>query len=669
MPITIHASRFAEPLTDVLPRISVVTGVDILKSGASSVSEVLSRVVGLTMRLNLDGSTNALVDMRGYGDAASNNVVILLDGVRLSDSEQSAARTSMIPLEAIDHIEITKTGNSVLYGDGATGGTINIVTRRSTENLTVFNAGLASYSGYQSSLFHSQILEKGELSFFARQYASDNYRHNSQGKEFSAGANWLMRIDQQTDIGARLFSSRERNKLPGALPSIYLKTATRMTQVPDYDYEADVDSTSLSLFGKRVSHDYEFAIELNKRQKNNRDSYSYDARNVFIGYNTYPDWNQSFSKSDAQMGRASISPRLKIKNFIFRDNTLLVGYDWQRSEKSGAAYKSNSGYDPVNWPFKIDNSQYQFVHKTQGVYARNIWEITASDQMVVGHRIEQFSQKFDLNYHNDNNPLLNPGTTSYLSVGRTSAVELEYTKKLRHDLVGFLRWSSNFRIANADDNVASVQGEYVYPNWYPKPLDVQKSHDIDIGFNTRSLFGFTELGYYKSEVRNEIGFDPAVSGNVNYQPTRREGLNLRHKVSITKQFSMRVNLQYIDSKFVEGLYSGKYVPGVAAFSGNLSLDYQLTPRDQITLSTRWAQSRYMSGDFENSQPKVPGYAVGDLSYFIREKNWSLVASIINLTNKKYSDTGIYKSSYTPPYNLTLYPNPGRSFSLSGRYVF
>ena len=166
--ITVYASRFEEKLADALPQTSIVTAAEIQKSGASNVSEVLSKVAGLPLKLNLDGSTNAVIDMKGYGDSASNNIVVLLDGVRLSEHEQTMARTSMIPVEAIDHIEITKTGNSVLYGDGANGGTINIITRKNVGNLTVVSAGLASYTGYQSGLYHSQALEDSELSLFAR---------------------------------------------------------------------------------------------------------------------------------------------------------------------------------------------------------------------------------------------------------------------------------------------------------------------------------------------------------------------------------------------------------------------------------------------------------------------------------------------------------------------
>jgi len=203
-------------------------------------------------------------------------------------------------------------------------------------------------------------------------------------------------------------------------------------------------------------------------------------------------------------------------------------------------------------------------------------------------------------------------------------------------------------------------------------MRVKASRDMDIGLNYQNGSDRTEVSYFRSDVKNEIGFDPSGCGyacNVNFAPTQRDGVNLRQKWALTKAIALRTHLQYVHAKFVSGTYSGKFVPGVAAFSGNLSFDYQLTPRDQITLTSRWAESRYMSGDFENSQSKVPGYAVADLSYIVREKNWSVVASIINLTHKKYSDTGIYKSNYTLPYNLTLYPNPGRSFSLSARYVY
>ena len=172
-PITVYGSRFQETIDQILPQTAIITATEIQKSGLTNISEVLKKLGQLNTRQNLDGSTNSVIDMRGFGDTADNNVVVLLDGVRLSENEQTSARTSFIPLEAIDHIEITKGGNSVLYGDGATSGSINIVLKKNMGNLTAVSAGIASYSGYQSNIYHSEDLGKEQIGIFARQQYSN----------------------------------------------------------------------------------------------------------------------------------------------------------------------------------------------------------------------------------------------------------------------------------------------------------------------------------------------------------------------------------------------------------------------------------------------------------------------------------------------------------------
>ncbi len=666
--IIVYASRFEERLVDALPQTSIVTAAEIQKSGASNVSEVLSRVAGLPVRLNLDGSTNAVVDIKGFGDTASNNIVVLLDGVRISEQEQTMARTSMIPIEAIDHIEITKAGNSVLYGDGANGGTINIITRKNVGNLTVVTAGVASYAGYQSGLYHSHALQDGELSLYARQYVSDNYRKNARGSELSAGTNWIKHVDAQTDIGVRLFSSRERNKLPGALPSIWLNTTPREAQVPDYNWDAAVDSHSLTFFGKKTIQDVELAVDWNRRSRHNSDDYSYDAYNVYAGYH-YDDWRRSYSNASSQADVQSISPRVKVNNFIVSRNTLQVGYDWLKTVKDGQAFLTfgcSSGSSTAmcsNGGVDAGGSTSQIVHKSSGVYFRDVWEVSSTDRIVLGYRRESYSQNRSIDYGDGYGP------SAFTAKATTHANEFEYAKNFQPNMTGYVRLSRNFRIPNADDNsnVASPP-----PSYNPELLRVQTSKDVDIGLNYQAGVVSTEASYFQSRTNNEIGFDPSGCGyacNVNYDPTKREGVNFKQKWAFSLGWAIRTNLQYVNARFVEGPYLGHQIPGVAAFSGNLSLDHRLSPQDQISLTTRWAESRYMSGDFGNNQSKLPGYVVVDMSYFYRMNNWSLVASLMNLADKKYTDAGIYKPSYTQPYQLTVYPNPGRSFSLGGRYAF
>src|SRR5690606_36913864 len=76
-----------------------------------------------------------MVDMRGWG---ANETVFLLNGVRMPkaytgvmlDNDRATPDLRSIPLASIERIEILSSAGSAIYGAGATGGVINIITRR-----------------------------------------------------------------------------------------------------------------------------------------------------------------------------------------------------------------------------------------------------------------------------------------------------------------------------------------------------------------------------------------------------------------------------------------------------------------------------------------------------------------------------------------------------------
>ena len=134
-PVLVSASRFP----DVFDRIGaapvgaiVIDAEQIRQSGADNVNQAIRNIAGIAGRQNNYGTSDFTLDLRGFGASADQNVVVLLDGVRLSENEMSTALLSAIPIETVQRIEIVRGGGSVLYGEGATGGIIQVMTKRPT---------------------------------------------------------------------------------------------------------------------------------------------------------------------------------------------------------------------------------------------------------------------------------------------------------------------------------------------------------------------------------------------------------------------------------------------------------------------------------------------------------------------------------------------------------
>ncbi len=106
---------------------------EIDKSGMNSVSDVIRNngVSSFGSAREQSGSAsagNAEVNLRGLG---ADNTLVLLNGQRLpTDAITGTVDLNLIPLAAVERIEILKDGASALYGSDALGGVVNIITRK-----------------------------------------------------------------------------------------------------------------------------------------------------------------------------------------------------------------------------------------------------------------------------------------------------------------------------------------------------------------------------------------------------------------------------------------------------------------------------------------------------------------------------------------------------------
>ena len=145
--VVVTATRFSAPAQDLPVGVTIISEERIRASTAATVPELLMQFPGIHIRDN-SGSPNQQVDMRGFGITGDQNTLVLLDGQRISENEQTTVNWAAIPLSAIERIEIMRGSGAVLYGGGATGGTINIITKAPQKNRksAFLGAGFGSYN-------------------------------------------------------------------------------------------------------------------------------------------------------------------------------------------------------------------------------------------------------------------------------------------------------------------------------------------------------------------------------------------------------------------------------------------------------------------------------------------------------------------------------------------
>ncbi|MBU6324936.1 MAG: TonB-dependent receptor [Bacteroidetes bacterium] len=240
--VTVSAARTPEKLQEVPRMVTVLTAKDIAASQAQSLGEFLSMQMGASVigAVQNPGANQSLF-LRGTG---SNQTTIMLDGLRISDpsTPNGAIDLSELSLADIERIEIVQGGHSAMYGTGALGGLVNIITRKaaqtsgSTVNLTgsAFGPGRAmavsanTQRRYKSAFItaQGQHFRSGGMNStlpdpnggFSLQ-EKDGFRKTDlslrggwNGKSTSAWVGWRHN-NQQTDIDAGAFRDDENYRL------------------------------------------------------------------------------------------------------------------------------------------------------------------------------------------------------------------------------------------------------------------------------------------------------------------------------------------------------------------------------------------------------------------------------------------------------------------------
>ncbi|MGJ8662580.1 MAG: TonB-dependent receptor domain-containing protein [Marinicella sp.] len=135
--------------------VTIYTREDILRSGESNAADFIRSLPNNSFgsyrpQIGTSNQGDAYVSMRGLGSSRS---LVLIDGRRMPKSPSSAvaANLSLLPMGAIEKIEVLAEGASAIYGSNAIGGVINVITRTDFQGAEIMlgtgNPSISTHGG------------------------------------------------------------------------------------------------------------------------------------------------------------------------------------------------------------------------------------------------------------------------------------------------------------------------------------------------------------------------------------------------------------------------------------------------------------------------------------------------------------------------------------------
>ncbi|NDD16729.1 MAG: TonB-dependent receptor [Chitinophagia bacterium] len=139
-PIVVVGSRQEQRLSDVMTSVNVITRQDIERLQPQDIGSILQGQPGIEIVRAGGLGMQTSIFMRGTN---SSQVLVLVDGMKLTDEFSNATPLQNIPIGQVDHIEILRGNASALYGPRAMGGVIQIFTKSGVNTSGPY--GSASY--------------------------------------------------------------------------------------------------------------------------------------------------------------------------------------------------------------------------------------------------------------------------------------------------------------------------------------------------------------------------------------------------------------------------------------------------------------------------------------------------------------------------------------------
>lgn len=588
----------------------VITRNQMSQTGITNLSQALQNLAGVQLQDLSGNNSQVTMGMRGFGVNASSNTLVLLNGIPLTNPDLAPPDLNAIPLRDIELIEVVAGSESVLYGDQAVGGYINIITREHIKESTSVFCDAGSFNLRQCSLTWNSHVNQLKFDLTGTVLHTDHYRDHNK-------------YNQQIILG-KLFFPYEKGRF-----TFHYKLANEDMQYPGALTAAEVRE--------------------NRRQANNSTDFFTDWSGFFHAKHQYElnqFWNIETDFAIRNMNGHGVlfvpftqsrriffaKPQLKGK---FDKVSVQTGFDFQADQyqlKSvfGLNHDTQQKYDVFGLAHYPVNNKLSISLGARGA------ELIS--QLIAVNRLDRMNRAF----------------------ATTLGASYQYYPHLEF----YARRAESFRFPKADENEATATGIV--------GLRTQRGVAYEAGSQLSNPFYSLKINLYQLNLKDEIAFDPSQTAenpfgsNRNLSPTRRQGGSISSKVQFRDHLIFNGQYQYVNARFQNGVFADHRIPLVAENIFQVGLDYKLSDYFNIYPEAIYTGNQYAANDDANAAGRIGGYTVYNFNIHYERKNLSASLRFNNIFNKYYYFYTVYQSTMKSEF---FYPAPDRNFTLSLTYLF
>lgn len=581
--------------------------------GARHAIDLVSRQAPQVHVRNLGCGNPALADiaLRGYGENGFGRTLVLVDGERLGSPDLNAPNLARI--SSFNRFEIIPGPQTVLYGDGASAGLVNVI----TEPQSYDTRSVAEFRGGSWGSVGASVGTRGGFADEGLRYwadtawnRSDGYRSNSAfdianvnaglRKDWSNGSFWRF-------SGFYGFSEYE---LPGALTFDQWRSNPRQSNATDDTY-------------RRQS--FGFNTTLNARINDEN-----DLRTTANFSNRRTDGFQRFA------GGVPFSTSFDVRS-------LRILEEWINSADLGGFHNKF-----------ILGAQYGFDAHTQDM-DRQALDVFAQDTL---HLLDNLAIQLGGRYSRTWSFNRQARPTS--KADHLGAYELALVWNPVEDAKIYAKVTRTYRNPFLDEI------PYDPRTWSPQGLlDPERGWNAEVGFAWAPSDDLSFGGdAYCSRLEDEIFYDSRVGSNVNSSDeTYRRGIDLHAAWERDRLAGLSAAFSYVKASFDDG----GLVPLVPEVTLALSGKIWLWDACSLFGGYRFQSDMVSASDFDNEADAIGWYGLfyAGLAYEPDFAEWirgfRLTLTVDNLLDERYCDYATYGANY--------YPAAGRSFLIALRYEF